>query len=348
MAAVLKELVLILALSCSLCLGCKTGEWRDKMTALIESAAETANVVDELRKALRVKEALISVDRDCFIGTAESRGKQDPQDRSYFDTPIPIGNDKLNNRPAISTPHFHVYAVVQLGDYLKDGSCVLDVGSGSGYLEPVFSQLVGSTGNVVAIDVERTLIDRSSKNIADSYPESRGNIDLRTQNVLEFDHQNTGCKEGFDAIHIGVSCDSKEVERLKGLMKAKSRMIIPVEDADGSRTRLHIITMGTQEGSIQQVINDEIDDRFQHFERLNKRPHSKGKTECKGLQFSKQTKSIMIMCWFLAFVGSVFVLYRNLCCFRATGMRSASIDKKSLRKHLLRNPNHIPLSIGRV
>jgi len=49
--------------------------------------------------------------------------------------------------------------------YIRPGSKVLDVGSGSGYLVAVLHQLVGPTGKVVGIDHIQELVDWSIDNL---------------------------------------------------------------------------------------------------------------------------------------------------------------------------------------
>ena len=52
----------------------------------------------------------------------------------------------------ISAPHMHAKALEILSSHLQPGCCVLDVGSGSGYLSVAMAQLVGPSGKAVGID----------------------------------------------------------------------------------------------------------------------------------------------------------------------------------------------------
>jgi len=46
----------------------------------------------------------------------------------------------------------HAIALEHLADVIGDGSHVLDIGSGSGYLSACFAKLVGPRGKVVGVD----------------------------------------------------------------------------------------------------------------------------------------------------------------------------------------------------
>lgn len=59
----------------------------------------------------------------------------------------------------------HAYACEHLLPYLRPGSKVLDVGSGSGYLVAVLHNLVGPGGKVVGIDHIKELVDFSVENL---------------------------------------------------------------------------------------------------------------------------------------------------------------------------------------
>lgn len=59
----------------------------------------------------------------------------------------------------------HAYAAELLLPYLRPGSKVLDVGSGSGYLVAVLHRLVSPGGKVVGIDHIKELVEWSRDNL---------------------------------------------------------------------------------------------------------------------------------------------------------------------------------------
>ena len=59
----------------------------------------------------------------------------------------------------------HAYALELLHDKLKQGSKVLDVGSGSGYLCACLASMIGSQGKVIGIEHIDELTKLSIKNL---------------------------------------------------------------------------------------------------------------------------------------------------------------------------------------
>jgi len=142
---------------------------------------------------------------------------------AYEDSPQPIGFNAT-----ISAPHMHAHALCNLEPYLHEGSKVLDVGCGSGYLVGVLSHLVGPTGKVVGIEHIQGLVDLSKNNlIKDGFnigPDGKG------QGIaLVLGDGRKGWKEEapFDAIHVGAAAPTVPQDLIDQL-KAPGRMFIPV------------------------------------------------------------------------------------------------------------------------
>ncbi|MCO5559126.1 hypothetical protein L7F22_012718 [Adiantum nelumboides] len=139
----------------------------------------------------------------------------------YADCPQPIGYGAT-----ISAPHMHAYCLSLLSDYLKPGSTVLDVGSGSGYLTAVFAIMVGENGRAVGVEHIPELVQRSIEAI------KKG----KAEHFLESGKLSIHASDGklgypdaapYDAIHVGAAA-AVVPEALMAQLKPGGRMVIPV------------------------------------------------------------------------------------------------------------------------
>ncbi|KAF7292777.1 Protein-L-isoaspartate O-methyltransferase [Mycena indigotica] len=188
---------------------------------------------------LRISQAMKAVDRAHFVqNTADA----------YLDSPQAIGHGAT-----ISAPHMHAYAVDHLLPFLRPGSRVLDVGSGSGYLAAVLHHLVTTyaasgptdqsatataTGKVVGIDHIPELVDWSLANLRKD-ERSRRAVEQQEIQMISGDGRLGYPNEGpYDAIHLATP----------------GRMFIPVgtlsqhiyqvdKDANGNVTKTKIMAV---------------------------------------------------------------------------------------------------------
>ena len=224
------SLIIIASLWAVSVLGCNKYGWEDKMEDLVQRASKR---VDISSLDAKVQLAMESVDRACFVPS-------EYESEAYNDNPITIPS---GIKATITAPHMHVKAMQELSAYINDGACVLDVGSGSGYLTTVFSELIGPNGIVMGIDYQSSLIEISKQNFEQwkgSECELRDNIHFETVNVYDFDindysYLTDKCPEGFDAIHVGATADEKILEKLEKIMKASSRLVIPIRNEENSQ-----------------------------------------------------------------------------------------------------------------
>ncbi|KDR79838.1 hypothetical protein GALMADRAFT_241928 [Galerina marginata CBS 339.88] len=160
----------------------------------------------------RVIEAMKAVDRANYV---PSYGE------AYEDSPQTIGHGAT-----ISAPHMHAYASEHLLPYLRPGSKVLDVGSGSGYLVAVLHELVSPGGKVVGIDHIQELVDSSVENLT---KDGRGDAIKRGEIVMLAGDGRLGHPEGgpYDAIHVGAAAATVP-EALLDQLARPGRMFIPV------------------------------------------------------------------------------------------------------------------------
>jgi protein-L-isoaspartate(D-aspartate) O-methyltransferase len=79
--------------------------------------------------------------------------------RASYDGPIRIGAGQTNSQPST------VAAMLRLLD-VEPGQRVLDVGAGSGWTTALLAHLVGSTGEVLGVEIEPELVRFGSANLA--------------------------------------------------------------------------------------------------------------------------------------------------------------------------------------
>lgn len=111
-------------------------------------------MIEGLRKrgylrSKRVEDAMLAVDRGFFV----------PQSAfPYDDKPHPVGQGQT-----ISAPSVVAFMLEHLD--VQPGMKVLEVGTGSGYNAAILSQLVGSVGRVISIEVIPELSELARKNL---------------------------------------------------------------------------------------------------------------------------------------------------------------------------------------
>ncbi|KAL4864952.1 hypothetical protein BDV12DRAFT_175328 [Aspergillus spectabilis] len=180
---------------------------------LIENLSREGLIKNE-----RVKRAMMAVDRGHYAPS-----------RPYSDSPQPIGHGAT-----ISAPHMHGHACEYLINYLRPGSRVLDIGSGSGYLTHVIAKLVvdqssseGLRGQVVGVDHIQELVTQAQTNMSKS-EDGRNLLETGSVKFIKADGRR-GWPEGapYDAIHVGAAAEELH-PRLVEQLRAPGRMFIPV------------------------------------------------------------------------------------------------------------------------
>ena len=179
------------------------------------------------------------VDRAHFVPSSSSHigsnssSSSSSSSNPYADTPQPIGHSAT-----ISAPHMHAHAAETLLPYLKPGSAVLDVGSGSGYLTRVLAELVRPGGKVVGVEHVGPLVDMAVGNVLKeqagededegSEGGSRGGKKLLESGQIKFikGDGRRGCEAEapFDAIHVGAAASELHGE-LVGQLKRPGRYV---------------------------------------------------------------------------------------------------------------------------
>lgn len=201
------------------------GSCGDKLTmAWRSSGATNAELIANMQRhqlitSKVVKDAMSKVDRANYV-----RDKRD----AYEDAPQSIGHGAT-----ISAPHMHAHASEYLLPYLKPGSKVLDVGSGSGYLVAIFHHLISPPGDttppgskIVGIDHVPQLVDWSISNLRKD-----GLGKALDEGVIEMVHGDgrLGYPSGgpYNCIHVGAAAPTLPQE-LVDQLAMPGRLFIPV------------------------------------------------------------------------------------------------------------------------
>jgi protein-L-isoaspartate(D-aspartate) O-methyltransferase len=165
----------------------------------------------------RVLEAMRKVPRHLFV-------PEELRDRSYEDSPLPIGNGQTISQP---------YMVAWMTDLLrlKEGDRVLEVGTGSGYQAAILCELAY---RVYTIEVDAALAARAEETVR-----SFGYKNL----LVKVGDGTEGWQEEapFDAITVTAGAPSVPQPLLDQLALG-GRMVIPV----GSKT-MQMLTLITRE-----------------------------------------------------------------------------------------------------
>jgi protein-L-isoaspartate(D-aspartate) O-methyltransferase len=135
----------------------------------------------------------------------------------------------------------HGQACEYLIDYLKPGSQVLDIGSGSGYLTHVFANLITAPGSpdhgqVIGIEHIPELVELARTNLN----KSEDGRKLQESGKVKFITADgrLGWKEAapYDVIHVGAAAEQLHPVLIEQL-RAPGRLFIPVESPnDGDST----------------------------------------------------------------------------------------------------------------
>lgn len=157
----------------------------------------------------RVEETLRAVDRGNFVTNSP-----------YEDSPQRIGFGAT-----ISAPHMHAHALEFLSEKLAEGSRVLDVGSGSGYLTVAMALMVGPSGKVVGIEHIPGIVALAIQNVKKQH---KALLDSGRVKFVVGDGRK-GYEEGgpYNAIHVGASASEMPTTLVNQLLPG-GRLITPV------------------------------------------------------------------------------------------------------------------------
>ena len=142
---------------------------------------------------------------------------------AYDDTALPIGHGQTISQP-------YTIALMLSLLHLKKGQKVLEIGSGSGYVLALLSELVGEKGRVFGVEVVKELAEKSKENLV----EYGKNIKVHNKNGID------GFKEEANFNGIVVSAALRDIpEKLLEQLKVGGVLVAP----KGSRFEQEIIAI---------------------------------------------------------------------------------------------------------
>ena len=148
-------------------------------------------------------------------------------DRADFASTKPYQNfpQPIPCNVVISAPLLHAYCLEALKNHLTEGSTVLDVGFGSGYLTVAMSKMMNDKGCVVGIEHIKELYDWGTQNILKHH-----------KNLIENKSLELICGDGrlgykkkapYKCIHVGAASMEPPKEFLEQL-DIGGRLVMPL------------------------------------------------------------------------------------------------------------------------
>ena len=104
-----------------------------------------------------VGEAFATVPRHLFVPQADLAA-------AYADWPVFIRWDAETPISSSTQPTMMAIMIEQL--CLEPGNRVLEIGAGSGYNAAIMAHIVGDTGNVITVDIDRDIVDEAAANLS--------------------------------------------------------------------------------------------------------------------------------------------------------------------------------------
>lgn len=124
----------------------------------------------------------------------------------------------ISTRTTVATQPSLIAGCCELAS-VKEGDCVLDIGSGTGYQSAILAHLVGASGSVIGVEVEPELVDESARLLSA--------LGLHNASIMHHD-ASVPLVRRFDAIIAGASvrCLSEAwIEQLED----GGRLVAPME-----------------------------------------------------------------------------------------------------------------------
>lgn len=165
----------------------------------------------------KIIDVFSKVNREAFISSNLKK-------MAYEDTPLPLTKGQTTSQP-------YTIALMLSNLHLKSGQKVLEIGSGSGYVLALISELVGKTGKVIGLEIVPELVKKSKENIEDA---GYKNIKIYKRNG------SNGFPDEAKFDRILISAALRDVpEKIMAQLKKKGILVAP----KGSRFEQEIIVI---------------------------------------------------------------------------------------------------------
>ena len=176
------------------------------------------NTMNELIKEL-VNEKWITTNKLCEVMRLVDRADFSPI-RPYQNRAQQIGCNVV-----ISAPLLHAYCLQALEDFLTEGSTILDIGFGSGYLTVALSKMMNDKGTVIGIEHIKQLYDFGLSNINKHHKDLIENKKIEL--VLGDGRLGYKKRAPYKCIHVGAASEQVPKEILDQL-DLGGRLIMPL------------------------------------------------------------------------------------------------------------------------
>jgi len=174
-------------------------------------AKVTKLIADRLLESERIVEAMSKVPREEFIPEMY-------RDYAYLEVPLPLPGENAT----ISCPHSYPLFYESL--QLAEGEDFLEVGTGSGYGAALAAEIVGESGKVVTVEIDRETYEFGTKNLR-----KLGYVNVLT--VLGDGSLGFPSEAPYDKICVTASCRSIP-DPLVNQLRAEGRLATPVGGPD--------------------------------------------------------------------------------------------------------------------
>lgn len=148
-------------------------------------------------------------------------------DRGDFAPNKPYQNfpQQIGYNVVISAPLLHAYCLEAMRDYLTEGSTVLDIGFGSGYLTVAMSKMMNDKGKVIGIEHIKDLYKWGINNISKHHKNLIDNKQIEL--ILGDGRLGYKNKAPYKCIHVGAA--SREIpNEIINQLACGGRLVMPL------------------------------------------------------------------------------------------------------------------------
>ena len=195
-------------------------------------SSQRKRLVEEMKRGSAVKsesveKAFLAVKRELFFS-------EESNHYAYADAAFPIGLGQTISQPST------IAAMLEALD-ANPGQSVLEIGSGSGYVLALLSELVGGKGSVFAIELLRELHQKAAKTVA----------------LLTYRNIFMKCGDGtlgweekapFDRILVSAACE--EIPKpLAEQLREGGKIVAPL----GNKFTQELVCMQKQKSALKEI-----------------------------------------------------------------------------------------------